>query len=131
MPYAWNTLYIYTNLYPHTHAHTHTRTHARMHTHTHTQHTHTHTHNTHTHTTQYGFVFRILTKGRDYVFNAVSHAKRVCALCLFMLREGPPWLSLFTGILCLVAFDFQTPHPLSPPPFVKKGLGNDILTVQF
>ena len=25
---------------------------------------------------KYGFVFRILTKGRDYVFNAVSHAKR-------------------------------------------------------
>ena len=50
-------------------------------------------------------------------------------LCLFVLREGPPWSSLFTGILCLVAFDFQTPHPLSPPPFVNKGLGNDILTV--
>ena len=26
---------------------------------------------------QYGFVFKILTKGRDYVFNAVSNAKRV------------------------------------------------------
>ena len=63
-----------------THTHTHTRMHTHTHTHAHT-HTHTHTHkHTHTHTqTQYGFVFRILTKGRDYVFNAVSHAKRVCA----------------------------------------------------
>ena len=34
---------------------------------------------------QYGFVFKILTKGRDYVFNAVSNAKRVrtwfCTQC--------------------------------------------------
>ena len=82
-PYLTPFTHTHTCMHTHMHTHTHACTHTRTHTHTHT---YTHTH------TQYGFVFRILTKGRDYVFNAVSHAKRVCAfvLCLFMLREDPP-----------------------------------------
>ena len=78
--------------------HAHTPTHACTQMPTHAC-THTHTH------TQYGFVFRILTKGRDYVFNAISHAKRVCAFVVSVCAKRRP---------TLVAFDFQTPHPLSP-----------------
>ena len=86
--------------FPYSHSHTytmytHTHTHTRTHTHTHTC-THAHTH-THTHTPQYGFVFRILTKGRDYVFNAVSHAKKVCAFVV-SVHENPTYV-VFAGLL--------------------------------